>query len=134
MSYQGSVYGPALAAAAGFAGYPLLELLWRGYTHVSMAAAGAICVLGLYVLNACRPRPGIGLRCVIGGLYITAVEFLFGVIFNLWLGVGVWDYSDKAFHLLGQVCPENTLLWMFLSFPVYLLCDQIDRAGSFRRA
>ncbi len=45
-------------------------------------------------------------KCIISGGIITAVEFAFGCIFNLWLGLNVWDYSDVPYNVLGQICPK----------------------------
>ena len=104
--------------------YPLIELAWRGYTHPSMAAAGGICLPVLDRIcnnkNMCR-RP-IPVRCIAGALSITAVEFCFGIVFNLILRQNVWDYSQMPMNVLGQVCLPYTLLWVLLSFPAIQLC------------
>ena len=41
------------------------------------------------------------LRCMI---FVTAMEFLTGLIVNKWLCWEVWDYSDLPFQLFGQIC------------------------------
>ena len=35
----------SLLFLAGSGLYPLLEVLWRGYSHASMALAGGVCLL-----------------------------------------------------------------------------------------
>ena len=45
---------------------------------------------------------------------VTATEFLAGLILNIWLGLGIWDYSDLPGNVLGQICPRFTLLWWAL--------------------
>lgn len=40
-------------------------------------------------------------RC---SIFVTAGEFITGIIVNKWLKLNVWDYSDQPFHLLGQIC------------------------------
>jgi hypothetical protein len=30
---------------------------------------------------------------------------------NLWLGLGVWDYSGMWGNVLGQVCPLYAVIW-----------------------
>ena len=42
---------------------------------------------------------------------VTAAELAAGVVLNLWLGLGVWDYSKMPGNLLGQICPQFALLW-----------------------
>ena len=56
---------------------------------------------------------------------ITAVEFVFGVIFNIWLGLNVWDYSDEPLNFLGQICPGFVLMWMALSLPAVWISGKI---------
>lgn len=76
--------------------YTWIEILWRGYTHFSMfiLGGGGFVVLGL--LNEYKiPWHWCLLRqSVVGACIITGLEFLTGCIVNLWLGWGVWDYSD----------------------------------------
>ena len=81
--------------------YTWIEILWRGYTHFSMfiLGGGGFVVLGL--LNEYKiPWHWCLLRqSVVGACIITGLEFLTGCIVNLWLGWGVWDYSDLPFNL-----------------------------------
>ncbi|WP_298024657.1 putative ABC transporter permease [uncultured Dysosmobacter sp.] len=62
-------------------------------------------------------------QAVICGLSITAAEFAAGCVLNLWLGLGVWDYSEIPGNLLGQVCPQFTLLWCGLSVIGIVILD-----------
>ena len=55
-------------------------------------------------------------RCVIYAYLITAVELIFGVVFNLILKWNVWDYSDRALNLWGQICPLFFFLWIGVSY------------------
>lgn len=57
------------------------------------------------------------------GCLVTLVEFAAGLILNIWLGLGVWDYSDMPGNLLGQICPQFWLLWIVLSGPVIVMLD-----------
>lgn len=115
----------AVLCLTGAAAYPLLEILWRGHTHISMAAAGGVClpVIDLVCNGAKMKRRPMGVRCAAGALSITAVEFCFGVVVNLLLHRRVWDYSQMPLNLLGQVCLPYTVLWSFLSFPAIHLCS-----------
>ena len=113
--------------ALGGLAYCGIEVAFRGYTHRSMLAAGGLC----FVLLCLLARSQIGLLpgAAIGGLAITAVEFATGVIVNLWLGLDVWDYSHRAFNLLGQVCLSYTLTWCLLSGLVILFA-RVIRGGA----
>ena len=97
--------------------YGLMEVIWRGYTHPSMFAAGGICVLMFGIINTrVGGRMPVIPRCLLGGAVITAVEFLFGLVFNVWLKMNVWDYSHLPLNLMGQVCVPFFLMWTALSF------------------
>lgn len=104
----------------GAAGYYMLETLWRGHSHWSMAAAGGISLL--FLINIFRKLKNAPLyfKSIVGGTVITAVEFVFGIVFNLFLGMSVWDYSSVPGNILGQICPAFTVLWCGLSFVVAL--------------
>ena len=95
--------------------YPSLEVLFRGRTHISMALAGALCGVLIYYGNALFLQLPFWCRTLLGAAVILLVEFTVGVVCNLFLGLGVWDYTDRPPHILGQVCLRYTLLWVLLS-------------------
>ena len=107
--------------------YTWIELLWRGRTHWTMfiLGGGGFVILGL--LNEYRiPWHWCLLRqAVVGAMVITVLEFITGCIVNLWLGWGVWDYSDLPFNILGQVCLYYFLLWIPLCMAGIVLDDWI---------
>ncbi|MBE6730443.1 MAG: hypothetical protein E7564_01995 [Ruminococcaceae bacterium] len=107
----------------GFTLYPIVEILWRGYSHISMAFAGGVCVV-LINKFCCEIMKGksIILKAITGGSIITAVEFFTGLIINKFMGLKVWDYSSSPFNLLGQICLPFTFLWTALSVPVIFFC------------
>ena len=101
--------------AMGGGTYGLIEVLWRGYTHWSMALLGGVLFLLIGAGNRLLPEgTPLLIRGLAGAGVITAAEFAAGCILNLGLGLAVWDYSDMPFQLLGQICLPFTLLW----FPV----------------
>ncbi len=59
------------------------------------------------------------LKCFLGALIITAVELIFGLIFNLKYHMQVWDYSNMPLNLLGQICLPFSILWFALSFLLF---------------
>ncbi|MCL2082181.1 MAG: putative ABC transporter permease [Oscillospiraceae bacterium] len=108
----------------GGAAYGMIEVLWRGYTHFSMLLAGGIC---FWILCRLSEKSAHWLPLsIMGGLCITAVELITGCIVNLWLGWGVWDYSGRAFHAWGQVCPDFSIIWCVLSC-IVILCGKAVR-------
>jgi uncharacterized membrane protein len=63
-----------------------------------------------------------------GSIIVTILEFIAGCILNLWLGLNVWDYSDLPFNILGQICPQFTFLWLFIS-SYGIILDDFSRYG-----
>ena len=84
----------AILAIIGGITYVIIELIWRGHSHISM-----------FILTAC--------------------EFITGVIVNIWLGLGVWDYSTLPFNILGQICLPFSLLWIIISCLAIILDDYL---------
>lgn len=110
----------------GGAFYYALEVLFRGYSFPAMAGCGGLCFVicgALNEKNRCMP---LVLQQLIAACGVTAIEFLFGLILNVWLGLNMWDYSNMPGNILGQICPEFTLLWFFLS-AVGIIFDDVIR-------
>lgn len=100
--------------------YVLLELLWRGRSHVSMFCAGGLALLLLHGLFLRFALP-LFAQCLVGGLVITVIEFVAGAIVNVHLKLNVWDYSKMPLNLYGQVCLPFSLLWCLLTLPISFL-------------
>ena len=107
--------------------YGLIEILWRGYTHLSMVIVGGICGLLIGLLNEKDKKMNLLLQMVEGMVIVTVLEFVSGIILNLCLGLNVWDYSNMRFNLLGQVCPQFCIAWFFLSYFVIRIDDLLRR-------
>ena len=110
--------------------YVLLELIYRGRSHISMFFAGGISAVGIFLCCNCRRMKNkcLLLKCALGSGIITAVEFLTGVAVNLWMRLQVWDYSAMPMNLLGQICPTFSLLWCGLSLVFLPFADRINSA------
>ena len=67
----------------------------------------------------------LSLQALICGSAIMVVEFMAGVVLNLWLGLGVWDYSNLPGNLLGQICPQFFLVWIVTSIIGIIMLDWI---------
>ena len=107
--------------------YGLIEILWRGYTHPSMVIVGGICGLLIGLLNEKNKKMNLLLQMVEGMVIVTVLEFVSGIVINLYLGLNVWDYSNMKFNLLGQVCPQFCIAWFFLSYFVIRIDDLLRK-------
>ncbi len=110
--------------------YYALEIIFRGYSHYSMFIAGGLSIVSINVV--CRKitlfkNRNVIIKAIIGGVIITAIEFLIGILFNIILKENVWDYTSLTMNILGQICIPFTFLWIALSFPALLICDLFEK-------
>lgn len=106
--------------------YCIFETAFRGYTHVSMLFVGGICFVLCGLMNEIFDwMTPLIIQMLSCALLITVVEFVSGLILNVWLRLNVWDYSNLRFNILGQICPQFTILWFFLSAAAIILDDFI---------
>lgn len=100
--------------------YVLLELIYRGRSHISMFFAAGLSAVGIWLCCNCRrvKQRCLTLKCLLGSALITTVEFCTGVVVNLWMNLAVWDYSSMPMNLLGQVCLPFSLVWFLLTPPI----------------
>ena len=109
----------------GFA-YGGVEILYRGFSHISMMVAGGISFILIGLLNEIYSwKMALISQMVLSAGIITAVEFLVGLVVNVWLKLNVWDYSNLPYNIMGQVCLIYTNVWFFLSLPAILLDDYL---------
>ena len=101
--------------------YSTIEVAFRGFTHWTMALTGGLAFLLIYIVSFRIKSKSLVLRCLAGSAIITSLEFTVGCIVNRQLHWNVWDYSDRAGDILGQICPLFSMIWFFLSFPAVLL-------------
>lgn len=101
--------------------YSIIEVLYRSYTHWTMFLAGGLIFYFLYKMFNYIGRGHLILKCLLGCVFITSVEYIAGAVLNLMLEMRVWDYSAKPLNLYGQICPANSVWWFFLSFPASIL-------------
>jgi uncharacterized membrane protein len=105
--------------------YICLELLYRGRTHISMFFVGGLCGVLIGLINDNTPDIPLFCQCILGTTIVTLIEFISGCYLNIYLGLGVWDYSHVPFNFLGQVCLPFSIIWMLLSIPVIYLDDYL---------
>ncbi len=111
----------------GGVGYALIELLWRGRTHWTMVIAGGICFMMFsFIAEAFREKPLV-YKAALSAVSVTVVELVFGVVFNVILGMHVWDYSGVPFNFLGQICPRFTLMWGALALVFIPIAEALNK-------
>lgn len=125
MRRDGFVYELVQALVIFLAGgfiYGLIEVIYRGHTHPSMFVLGGISLLWVGGFGRFfRRRPPVWAQVLAGGAFITCAEFLCGLVYNVWLGMRVWDYSRIQFNIMGQVCPTFFFSWVALSLPAVII-------------
>mgnify|MGYP002564412354 CR=1 FL=1 len=110
--------------------YPSLEIFWRERTHWSMALLGGTCLFGLYRIHLRLARAPRLVKCVLGGMLITAAELAAGFTFNR--KRTIWDYSRVPLNYKGQICLPFSVLWSLLCLPAGTLCDSLSLCAGTR--
>lgn len=102
--------------------YMVLEGLWRGWTNIAMLLVGGLCGLLIGKMNErCEEILTIWEKCLLGAAIILLIEFISGMILNVYLQLGIWDYSNIWGNLYGQICIPYAILWFLLvPFVIYV--------------
>lgn len=116
LASENSIGPELLVFVLGGTAYAMMEILFRGHTHWSMALTGGACVVTLYILLDWLNGQPLVMAALAGAVIVTVYEFAVGCIVNLRFGWAVWDYSDMEGNLLGQICPVFTAAWFALCF------------------
>jgi len=106
--------------------YSSIEIMWRGYTHWTMYVVGGMCTLLIFCTCQYFIDYSLLFKTIFCGLSITIIEFLSGIIINLYLNWNVWNYSKQPFNLLGQICLGYSLIWFAISIPIILFFDYLQ--------
>ena len=117
----------ALLTFVGGSVYVLIEITFRGYSHISMFVLGGLCLALISFTDASLPRLGLIPKAAICGIIISLAELTAGIVLNVYMGLGIWDYSALRFNLLGQICPQFSLIWAALSVPAIYLSRLLRR-------
>lgn len=106
--------------------YYIIEILWRGYSHMSMFILGGICFLLIGIINEKFTfEIPLWKQQIIATIIITMLEFIFGFILNVILKLNIWDYSHLPFNIMGQICLYFSILWFLLSLVAIILDDYL---------
>ena len=115
-----------ILALIGGITYVLIELVWRGYSHISMFILGALCFVLLGGINEFLPwELGFVWQILIGAGIVTILELIVGIVVNVWLGLEVWDYSNLPFNFMGQICLPFSFAWTLLSGVAIVVDDYL---------
>ena len=102
--------------------YFVIEGLWRipkgGYANIVMLPIGGFCGLIVGSINQMPMfyKMVVWKQAVIGTVLTLIIEYITGYILNIKLGLEIWDYSNMALNLNGQICLEFGIIW-FLIMP-----------------
>jgi uncharacterized membrane protein len=115
--------------------YIFVEVAWKaliapefdliGHTSLWMYLIGGICGIIIGYLNEAT-RLKLWEQTVLGTGIILIIEFCSGVIFNVWLGLNLWDYSNLPFNVMGQISLPYAICW-FLLCPFVIWFDDFLR-------
>lgn len=107
----------------GAAGYPALEILWRGRTHPTMALAGGASLV--LIRRVSRLPWGLLPRAALAGAGVTAIEYAIGRACNR--RHRIWDYRRMPLNLQGHICLPYSLLWCTLSAGAIAAMDALHK-------
>ena len=111
----------------GACGYGMIEIIWRGYTHWSMLGAGGICFVIFNAISEKMKKASLFVKGIVGSTAVTAVELVFGIVFNVILKKNVWDYSKVPLNIGGQICPLYSFFWFLLSFVFIPFAGKVNK-------
>lgn len=103
--------------------YFMLEILYRGHSHWTIILLGGLASVLIGLINEITPKMKMWKQMLLGTVIITVLEFIFGYILNIKLGLGIWDYSNVIFNFMGQICLPFSFLWFVLSYFIIILDD-----------
>ncbi len=135
--YANGILGYAIKLMAlffiGALGYGAMEVMTRGFTHISMGLLGGLSFLFISYTSVLRRSGGITLmqQLILITLFITTAELLCGLIINLNLGLAIWDYTDMPLNYKGQICLPFSILWFGISY-LGIIAEEYIRRGMFK--
>lgn len=115
--------------------YMGIEIVWKDYTDISMMFVGGLCSFLVGRLSEHHNFYQVKMweKCIVGTFITLAVEFISGLILNVWLNLNIWDYTGKWGSVYGQICLPYAFLW-FLLMPSVIFTDNWLRYKLFKEA
>jgi len=71
--------------------------------------------LGFAKIGEKLKQTNLFIKAILGSAFVTLIELIFGIVFNLILHKNVWDYSRMPLNFKGQICFLYSFFWAFLS-------------------
>ena len=105
--------------------YTLIELLYRGYSHISMYILGGLCFVFIGLINEAVENMSLLFQTILSDIIVLVLEYSFGYILNIKLKLNIWDYSNLPLNLHGQICLYFALMWIPLCIFGILLDDYL---------
>jgi len=84
--------------------------------HIAMLAVGGLCCVAVGAVNQI-PRfynARIWKQAAIGTVVTLIIEFIAGLILNIWLGMAIWDYTGLPGNIAGQISIPFAAAWFAL--------------------
>lgn len=110
--------------------YAGIEVAWRGYSHRAMIVVAGVIFVAVGLLNEGRRKLPMWQQVVIGTILATVIELIAGLGLNVWLGLGIWDYSHMPGNVMGQICPQFAIAWAALLRIAIPLEDLMHKAAD----
>ena len=92
--------------------------------HIKNGVLAALAAVGTFIANALGGWDA-AMKVLVALMvadYITG-WLVAGLILNVWLGLGIWDYTNMPGNVMGIICPQFTAAWVGLSLLAILLDD-----------
>lgn len=107
--------------------YLVIELMFRGYTSWLSGLQGFICFLFIGGINERLSwETPFYWQMLIGGVFVTIIEVITGLIFNVGFGMEIWNYSNLPFSFcLNQGNLIFSFFWTLLSGVGIILDDYV---------
>lgn len=136
----------------GFVIYITIEVVWTSVQNIYEIGSGPMALMGgsslwmgvlggiLFLLlgqinefAVVRDRFPLAIQSLIGALLITVLEFITGMILNVWLKLDIWDYTGFPLANLfyNQINLVHSLCW-FLLCPFAFWMDDVLRWVFYR--
>lgn len=119
----------------GFSTYITIEVLFHAKMQMfelgwSYLASGLMGAAAFMIIDSFNNNISwdieLPYQMLAGGLVVTLIEFLVGMISVYIFHVKMWDYSNMRFNLYGVICPQFTIFWVLLSAIAIVLADMIN--------
>ena len=119
----------------GFSTYITIEVLFHsglkmfemGWSYIASGIMGAAAFIILDMFNNNISWDiELQYQMIAGGIVVTLIEFLVGIISVFIFHVYMWDYSNLKFNLYGVICPQFFIFWVLLSAVAILLADAVN--------